>query len=406
MEAVEQALAAIRAKDKAINAFTAVLEDRARATAKKASGPLKGVPFAVKNLFDVKGLSTLAGSKINRDLPPATRDSPLIEKLEAAGAVLVGALNMDEYAYGFSTENTHYGPTRNPHNLEHVAGGSSGGSAAAVAAGMVPLTLGSDTNGSIRVPASFCGIWGLKPTFGKLTREGSFPFVNSLDHLGPFAANVDMLAAAYDVMQDGEPVSQVKGIDGLRIARATGYFEENAEPAVYELVVKAAEKLKSQKTVQIPEAGRGRAAAFVITASEGGQLHLPNLRIRPQDFEPLIVERLMAGALIPAAWYLQAQRVRRWYYRQVMKLFETVDVILAPATPRPAQKIGQEMFTIRGKEMLARPNAGLLTQPISCIGLPVICAPVGKVEGMPVGMQIIAAPGREDNCFRVARALS
>ena len=134
-------------------------------------------------------------------------------------------------------------------------------------------------------------------------------------------------------------------------------------------------------------------------------MHLPNLRTRPQDFEPLIVDRLMAGALIPAAWYLQAQRVRRWYYRQVMRLFDTVDVILAPATPRPAQKIGQEMFTIRGKEMLARPNTGLLTQPISCIGLPVICAPVGRVDGMPVGMQIIAAPRREDHCFRVARAI-
>jgi|CXWL01.1.fsa_nt_gi AtzE family amidohydrolase len=406
MEAVEEALAAIRARDGAINAFTAVLEDRARAKAKTASGPLKGVPFAVKNLFDVKGLSTLAGSKINRDLPPATRDAPLIEKLEAAGAVLVGALNMDEYAYGFSTENTHYGPTRNPHNLEHVAGGSSGGSAAAVAAGMVPLTLGSDTNGSIRVPASFCGVWGLKPTFGRLDRAGSFPFVNSLDHLGPFAANVDMLAAAYDVMQDGEPVHGLRSIEGLRIARAVGYFEENAEESVVDLVRSACKKLDVKKTIEIPEAGRGRAAAFVITASEGGQLHLPNLRTRPQDFEPLIVERLMAGALIPAAWYLQAQRVRRRYYRKVMELFRTVDVILAPATPRPAQKIGQEMFTIRGKEMLARPNAGLLTQPISCIGLPVICAPVGKVEGMPVGMQIIAAPGREDNCFRVARALS
>ena len=406
MEAVEQALAAIRARDGVINAFTAVLEDRARATAKTASGPLKGIPFAVKNLFDVKGLSTLAGSKINRDLPPATRDAPLISKLEAAGAVLVGALNMDEYAYGFSTENTHYGPTHNPHNPEHVAGGSSGGSAAAVAAGMVPLTLGSDTNGSIRVPASFCGIWGLKPTFGRLTREGTFPFVNSLDHVGPLAANLDLLADSYDVMQDGEPVSGARGIDGLRIVRATGYFEENVEPAVYDLIKKAAERLKANKTVEIPEAARGRAAAFVITASEAGQLHLPNLRKRPDDFEPLIVERLMAGALMPAAWYLQAQRVRRWYYRQVMKLFETVDVILAPATPRPAQKIGQEMFTIRGKEMLARPNAGLLTQPISCIGLPVICAPVGKVEGMPVGMQIIAAPWREDHCFRVARALS
>jgi len=405
MEAVEQALAAIRAKDGGINAFTAVFEERARATARTAKGPLRGVPFAVKNLFDVKGIATLAGSKINRDLPPAARDSPLIERLEAAGAVLVGALNMDEYAYGFSTENTHYGPTRNPHNPAHVAGGSSGGSGAAVAAGMVPLALGSDTNGSIRVPASFCGIWGLKPTFGRLTREGSFPFVNALDHLGPLAANLDLLAASYDVMQDGEPVAGLKGIEGLRIGRATGYFEENAEPEVYELTRKVADRFKAVP-VEIPEAARGRAAAFVITASESGQLHLPNLRKRPQDFEPLIVDRLMAGALMPAAWYLQAQRVRRWYYRQVMKLFETVDVILAPATPRPAQKIGQEMFTIRGKEMLARPNAGLLTQPISCIGLPVICAPVGKVEGLPVGMQIIAAPWREDNCFRVARALA
>lgn len=406
MEAVEAALAAIRAKDKSINAFTAVLEERARATAKrKLEGPLAGIPFAVKNLFDVKGIPTLAGSKINRDLPPAARDSPLIEKLEAAGAVLVGALNMDEYAYGFSTENTHYGPTRNPHNLEHVAGGSSGGSAAAVAAGMVPLTLGSDTNGSIRVPASFCGIWGLKPTFGRLDRERSFPFVNALDHLGPFAGNVDLLAKAYDVMQDGERVAAMKGIEGLRIARATGYFEENAEESVVELVRSACRKLGVKSEVQIPAAAQGRAAAFVITASEAGQLHLPNLRKRPQDFEPLITERLMAGALMPAAWYLQAQRVRRWYYRQVMKLFEEVDVILAPATPRPAQKIGQEFFTIRGKQMLARPNAGLLTQPISCIGLPVICAPIGEVEGLPVGMQIIAAPWREDNCFRVARAI-
>ena len=406
MEAVEQALAAIRERNGAINAFTAVLEDRARAKAKTASGPLKGIPFAVKNLFDVKGLPTLAGSKINRDLAPAMHDAPLIEKLEAAGAVLVGATNMDEYAYGFSTENTHYGPTRNPHNQEHVAGGSSGGSAAAVAAGMVPLTLGSDTNGSIRVPASFCGVWGLKPNFGRLTREGSFPFVNSLDHVGPLAANLDLLAASYDVMQDGEPVSGLKGIEGLRIARAVGYFEENAEESVVDVIRSACKKLHVTKEIEIPEAALGRAAAFVITASESGQLHLPNLRTRSQDFEPMIVDRLMAGALLPAAWYLQAQRVRRWYYRQVMKLFENVDVILAPATPRPAQKIGQEMFTIRGREMPARPSAGLLTQPISCIGLPVICAPVGKVEGMPVGMQIIAAPWREDHCFRVARDLA
>ncbi len=407
MEAVARALAAIRERDAALNAFTSVLQRRARATARKRRrGPLAGVPFAVKNLFDVKGLVTLAGSKIQRDAPPARRDAPIIARLEAAGAVLVGTLNMDEYAYGFSTENSHFGPTCNPHDLEHVAGGSSGGSGAAVAAGMVPLALGTDTNGSIRVPASFCGVWGLKPTFGRLSREGVFPFANSLDHTGPLAESAALLARAYDAMQDGKPVTKLRGLKGLRIARAAGYFEDNAEPAVVDLVKAAARSLGAQRTVEIPSAAAGRAAAFVITASEGGQLHLPNLRKRPQDFEPLIVERLMAGALLPAAWYLQAQRVRRWYYRKVMQLFESVDVILAPATPRPAQKIGQDTFTIRGKEMLARPNAGLLTQPISCIGLPVVCAPVGKVEGLPVGMQIIAAPWREDHCFRVARALA
>jgi len=406
MDAVARALEAIAARNGAVNAFTEVLERRARATARRRRrGPLAGVPFAVKNLFDVKGLATLAGSKINRERPPAKRDAPLIARLEAAGAVLVGTLNMDEYAYGFSTENTHYGPTRNPHNLEHVAGGSSGGSGAAIAAGMVPLTLGSDTNGSIRVPASFCGVWGLKPTFGRLDRSGTFPFVHSLDHVGPLAESVDLLARAYDAMQDGGRVAGLRGLRGLKIARAAGYFEENAEPEVVERVKETCRALGVRRTVEIPEAERGRAAAFVITAAEGGQLHLPNLKKRPQDFEPLSVERLMAGALLPAAWYLQAQRVRQWYYRKVMKLFETVDVILAPATPRPAQRIGQDTITVRGREMLARPNAGLLTQPISCIGLPVVCAPVGKVDGLPVGMQIIAAPWREDHAFRVARAL-
>jgi amidase/aspartyl-tRNA(Asn)/glutamyl-tRNA(Gln) amidotransferase subunit A len=182
---------------------------------------------------------------------------------------------MDEYAYGFSTENTHYGATRNPHNLEHVAGGSSGGSAAAIAAGMVPLTLGSDTNGSIRVPASFCGVWGLKPTFGRLSREGVFPFVNSLDHAGPLADSVDLLARAYDAMQDGKRVAGQRGLKGLRLARAVGYFEDNAEPEVAQRVREACLALGVKKTVEIPEAERGRAAAFIITAAEGGQLHLP-----------------------------------------------------------------------------------------------------------------------------------
>ena len=207
---VEDALQGIAAQNKSLNAFTSVIADRARAKARaldqaraagKPLGSLAGVPFAVKNLFDVKGITTLAGSKINRDLPRASRDATLIENLEASGAILVGALNMGEYAYDFTGENSHDGPSRNPHDVSRMTGGSSGGSGGAVAGGLVPLALGSDTNGSIRVPSSFCGIFGLKPTYGRLSRARTFPFVGSFDHLGPFARSTKDLALAYDAMQ-------------------------------------------------------------------------------------------------------------------------------------------------------------------------------------------------------------
>ena len=178
---------------------------RGDAPAASRVGPLAGVPFAVKNLFDIAGLPTLAGSKINRDRPPAAADATLVARLEAAGAVLVGALNMGEYAYDFTGENCHDGPSRNPHDTARMTGGSSGGSGAAVAGGLVPLALGSDTNGSIRVPSSFCGVFGLKPTYGRLSRAGSFPFVASLDHLGPLARTAGDLALAYDAMQGPDP---------------------------------------------------------------------------------------------------------------------------------------------------------------------------------------------------------
>ncbi|MDU6835101.1 MAG: amidase family protein, partial [Bradyrhizobium sp.] len=209
-EATEAALSRIAARDGVLNAFTDVTAERARAKAAeidaaiaagKSVGPLAGVPFAVKNLFDVEGLPTRAGSKINRDRAPAARDATLIARMEAAGAVLVGALNMGEYAYDFTGENVHDGPSRNPHDPTRMSGGSSGGSGSAVGGGLVPIALGSDTNGSIRVPSSFCGIFGLKPTYGRLSRARSFPFVMSLDHLGPFARSVEDLALAYDAMQ-------------------------------------------------------------------------------------------------------------------------------------------------------------------------------------------------------------
>ena len=207
---IEAALARIRARDPLINSFTAVTEQRARLRAQALDQArergerlpaLAGVPFAVKNLFDIAGMPTLAGAKINRDAPPATRDATLIERLEAAGAILVGALNMGEYAYDFTGENFHDGPVHNPHDRARMAGGSSSGSAAAVAGGLVPLALGSDTNGSIRAPASLCGVFGLKPTYGRLSRARTFPFSASLDHVGPLARSARDLALAYDAMQ-------------------------------------------------------------------------------------------------------------------------------------------------------------------------------------------------------------
>jgi AtzE family amidohydrolase len=411
-----------------LNAFTAVTAERARAKAAALDaaiaagarpGPLAGVPFAVKNLIDVEGLPTLAGSKINRDHPPATADAPLVARLEAAGAILVGALNMGEYAYDFTGENIHDGAVRNPFDTTRMSGGSSSGSGSAVGGGLVPLTLGSDTNGSIRVPSSFCGTFGLKPTYGRLTRAGSFPFVSSLDHLGPLARSTADLAAAYDAMQGfdpadpacvdrpADPVSGLldSGIGGLRIASAGGYFRAGAAPEALAALDTIAAALGATETVTIPEAQRARSAAYVITTTEGAALHLERLRTRPDDFDADVRDRLIAGALVPAIAVVQAQKFRRWFREEMLRLFEHFDAILAPATPCVAPPIGQKTFVLEGKEVPVRPNIGIYTQPISFIGLPVVAVPVPTSLGLPIGVQIITAPWREDIALRIARAL-
>ena len=426
-QVVAAALARIETADRRLNCFTAVTAERARARAAEIDaaraggrdpGPLAGVPFAVKNLFDVEGIATTAGSRINRDRPLAGADSPLISRLEAAGAILVGALNMGEYAYDFTGENVHDGPSRNPHDTTRMTGGSSGGSGGAVAGGLVPIALGSDTNGSIRVPASFCGIFGLKPTYGRLPRTRTFPFVGSLDHLGPLARSVRDLAVSYDAMQGAdaddpaavdrgfEPVtaSLEAGIAGLRIARATGHFDTGLPDAAREAVMRIVDGLGARHEIELPEAARARAAAFVITAAEGAALHLDRLRSRAADFDPAVRDRLIAGAMIPAHAVIRAQKLRRWYRERVLALFETIDVIVAPATPFPAPAIGQTTMEIAGKSMPLRPNIGIYTQPISFIGLPVVAVPV-PLSPLPVGVQIIAPPWREDLALRVARYL-
>jgi 1-carboxybiuret hydrolase len=427
VQVVEATLRRIGERDKTLNAFTAVTGERAIARARAVDaervagrplGVLAGVPFAAKNLFDVAGLATLAGSKINRDRPPAVADATLVKRLESAGGVLVGTLNMGEYAYDFTGENAHFGPSRNPHDVTRMTGGSSGGCGGAVAGGLVPLALGSDTNGSIRVPSSFCGLFGLKPTYGRLSRAGTFPFVASLDHVGPLARSTRDLALAFDVMQGHDPDDPVsvrraaeptlarlpQGMAGLRVAVATGHFERGAAPEALAAVARVAQALEVTREIEVPEAARARAAAYLITASEGASLHLPRLRVRACDFDPAVRDRLLAGACVPAALVVKAQKFRRWYRAQMLKLFDGVDAILAPATPFPAPRIGQQTMQLEGAEVPLRPNIGIFTQPISFVGLPVVAVPV-PLSPLPIGVQIVAAPWREDVALRIAHVL-
>jgi aspartyl-tRNA(Asn)/glutamyl-tRNA(Gln) amidotransferase subunit A len=282
----------------------------------------------------------------------------------------------------------------------------------------VPISLGSDTNGSIRVPASFCGLFGLKPTYGRLSRARSFPFVASLDHLGPLARSVRDLALAYDAMQGHDPEDPVcvdrpaepslpsleQGIGGLRIAVAGGYFRRGATPAALDAVDRVAKALNAAREIEIPEAARARAAAFVISTSEGAALHLDRLRTRARDFDPAVRDRLIAGAMVPAALVVKAQKFRRWYRGEVLAIFRDVDAILAPATPFSAPRIGQQTMQLDGAEVPLRPNIGIFTQPISFIGLPVVAVPV-PLRPLPVGVQIVTAPWREDLALRIARTL-
>jgi 1-carboxybiuret hydrolase len=428
-EVIETALAQIAALDPTLNAFTQITHDRARAKAAaidaargagRALGPLAGVPFAVKNLYDIKGLTTRAGAAITRSDPPAEADAFVIRQLAAAGGVLLGALNMDEYAYGFTGENIHDGNSLNPHDPRHMTGGSSGGSAAAVASGMVSFALGTDTNGSIRVPASLCGLFGLKPTYGRLSRNGIYPFCASLDHVGVLARSAADLALVYDAMQGRDPADAAcaqreiepaslrigDGVKDLRIAVAGDYFRRGGEREAFAAVDRIAAALDAKREVILPGVQEARAAAYLITAAEGAALHLERLRHRPGDFDPAVRDRLLAGAMIPAGSIVKAQKFRAWFRARAAEMFGEVDIILAPATPCRAPLSGQKLIKLDGAEAPVRANLGIYTQPISFIGLPVVTVPLfGEGELLAIGVQVIGPPWRENLVLRVARDL-
>ena len=427
-EVAQAALSRIKQDNPRINAFVSVTAERAMREAEAVDaarksgadlGPLAGVPYAAKNLFDIEGLPTLAGSKINQTRPPARRDAVLIARMRAAGAVLLGGVGMGEYAYDFTGQNAHYGAARNPLDLTRMTGGSSGGSAAAVASGMVPLALGSDTNGSIRVPSAFCGLYGLRSTYGRLPRTGSFPLCESIDTVGPFATSTSDLVELYDVLQGYDagdagcvdrPLAPTlpeldKGAAGLRIAVAGGYFRANAQPEAVAALELAAATLGVSAEVDIPDVARARAAAYLHTNAESSALHLDRLRKQAADFDPDTRERFLAGALLPASWYIAAQRFRRRFEETMRGVFQSWDILLAPSTPFAAPPMDQETVVLGDKELPLRPNIGILTQPVSLIGLPIAAVPVYTGGPLPFGIQVIGKPWREDLCLRVARVL-
>jgi aspartyl-tRNA(Asn)/glutamyl-tRNA(Gln) amidotransferase subunit A len=325
---------------------------------------------------------------------------------------------MDAYAYGFTTENSYYGATRNPHDITRIAGGSSGGSAAAVAAGMVNFTLGTDTNGSIRVPASLCGVFGLKPTFGRLSRSGSQPFVASLDHIGPLARNVDDLAQAYDALQGIDTADHFQSARGVehvankleqnthfRCAVLGGFFNDWCDDEAKAAVAKVAHSLEALECITLPEAELARSAAFLLSAAEGGNHYLPALREHAERFELNSRERLLAGAMTPSAWYTQAQRFRAWFRDKTLPLFERFDLLIALATPTSATLIGQQTMRINKTDLPVKASMGMLSQPISFLGFPVVTVPLVTASGNPMGVQLIAPPWREDICLQAAHLL-
>ncbi|AKC32254.1 AtzE family amidohydrolase [Candidatus Pantoea carbekii] len=425
-EIAQYTLKAITQYNPIINAWTEITDQRMLHEANEIDRKrklgyilplLSGIPYGVKNLFDIAGYSTLAGAHLFSHRPAAQNDAWLVNRLRESGALLTGMLNMDAYAYGFTTENTYYGTTRNPRDLTRIAGGSSGGSAAAVAAGLVHFSLGSDTNGSIRVPASLCGIFGLKPTFGRLSRTGTHPFVPSLDHIGLFARSVEDLTQVYDVIQgtdnnDKFQISQKillvsnilnKTITGIHSAVLGGFFSSYCTTQARIAVDTVAKALNAiDEKIILPDADIARSAAFIITAAESGNHYLPALRETPECFEPNSRDRLLAGAILPSAWYIQAQRFRRYFQKQVLPLFQKFELLIAPATPCSATPIGQQTIDINGENFLTRVSMGMLTQPISFLGLPVCTVPLPTTNGLPIGVQLISAPFKEEIVLQAA----
>jgi aspartyl-tRNA(Asn)/glutamyl-tRNA(Gln) amidotransferase subunit A len=420
LELVNDCLARIERLNPKLNAFLTVTADaaRARASAMDAElthgrdrGPMHGIPIAHKDLIMTRGVKTTAGSKIFANFVP-DHDAVVAQKLDSAGAVMVGKTHLHELAYGITSNNPHFGAIHNPWNLECITGGSSGGSGAAVAAGLVPMATGTDTGGSIRIPAAFCGTVGLKPTYERVSRRGVLPLGLTLDHIGPLAGTVRDTAISFNAMAEKPsgyvPPAQVD-IRGLRIGLPQNFFFDRLDPEVAAAVRKAVQSAAALGArivdIRVPDMDAVAVIGRVILLVEASAVHAANLH-RRSEFGADVLALLDQGRLISGGDYVDAQRVRRILCREFAQLWKQVDCIFAPATPSPAPKIGQttlQLGSVTDDVRLAttRPIRG-----INVLGIPALALPCGfSTSGLPIGMQIFGPPGGEDVVLRAGAAI-
>ena len=431
VELVEKTLAAIAGKDGKLNSFITVLDVRSRERAKaldsemaqgKYRGPLHGVPVAVKDLFHMKGVRTTGGSKLFEDVI-SSFDSAVVEKLEAAGAVVVGKTNLHELAYGVTSNNPHFGAVHNPHNLDCVPGGSSGGSGAAVAAEMVPMAMGTDTGGSIRIPAAFCGTVGLKPTFGRVSKFGCMPLGLSLDHMGPLTMTVRDAAVTMDAIAGHDPrdpnssarpvesyvPSDNPSLVGVRIGLPVNFYFDSLDGEVRRSVQNAramAESLGATVIeVRVPDIAALNTISRVILMSEASAVLERYMGDRAK-FGPDVLALLDQGRLLPATDYVNAQRARHMMQAEFRQLFESIDCLFTPASPMPAPLIDQKTVMIDGVEEDVRLATTRFVRGINALGLPALSLPCGRSStGLPLALQVVGRGFAEKLLLQVAAAL-
>ena len=418
VEIVQETLARIERLDARLNSYLTVTAESALRQARQAEteiragrarGPLHGVPYAAKDLLDTRGIRTTVGSKIMADRVP-DRDAAIIERLSAAGAVLLGKTGMHEWAYGITSANPHFGPVRNPWDTERIPGGSSGGSAAALAAGLCAFSLGSDTGGSIRIPAAICGIAGLKPTFGSVSRAGAFPLGDTLDTLGPFALRVEDLALVYAAIADFEAEPRWRLLlDGIALGVPTDFYWQNLAPDVEAAArdaLRVFESLGAElEPVEVPDIETFNDLHRLILLAEATSVHRSRLAERREDFGEDVRALLEQGLSVLATDYLEAQRARRAFRRDFGAAFERVDALLAPAVPVQTARIGELEIRVQGKLENVRLATTRNIRALNLTALPVLSVPCGfQADGLPVGLQIVGPEGAERKILKIGRA--